>query len=324
MNTDAVVAGIDHIVRLQEVALPELTESRLRVRTWFSGVSCGTEADSVSGRATYITRPFLSGYQAVGEVVAVGSGVRLFQPGDVVFTTGGALWEMLCLFGGSHARELVLEEADAERVARTSPSLKSTAFATLAAVALEGISRMKLEPGRVMVVYGLGLLGMMAGKFAKLLGLRVIGVNRTPWKRDQALAFGFDAVCAPSAEEIAAAIASLGCESAHYAVDLTGNQQIFDLALDQLDYLGELSLLGYYPDAFSVKFDICHGKQITIHNPVGLGDQLPKVIRYIDDGQFNIEPLIRHTITPDSVTAFYGDLVSNNHEYLGVVIDWRE
>ena len=61
---------------------------------------------------------------------------------------------------------------------------------------------------------------------------------------------------------------------------------------------------------------------MSIHNPVGLGSQLPKVIQQIEAGRLNIEPLIRHTVTPSRITEFYADLVKNHSQYLGAVIDW--
>ena len=108
-----------------------------------------------------------------------------------------------------------------------------------------------------------------------------------------------------------------------FAVDTTGNQQIFDLALATLGPWSELSLSGYYPDKFVVNWDTCHGKQMSIHNPVGLGSHLPKVLKLIEEGRLNIDPLIRHTIAPSQITGFYADLVKNHSQYLGAVIDWR-
>ena len=50
-KTEAVVIGADGVARLQELDLPEVTATRVRVKTIVSGVSCGTEGDCASGRA---------------------------------------------------------------------------------------------------------------------------------------------------------------------------------------------------------------------------------------------------------------------------------
>ena len=324
MKTEAIVAGEDHVARLQEMELPEMTATRVRIRTKFSGVSCGTETDCLTGRAVYMARPYVTGYQSVGEVTEVGRLVRSVSPGDLVYTNGGGLWKMRSLAGGSHARELVVEDGEAFRL---SPGLKSSrdcSYACLAAIAHEGLSRLKPEPGRVLVVFGLGMLGQLVGRIGQLLGLRVIGVNRSTWKCDAAKALGFDAVCGPEEAQIRAAAGQMGFGDPAYAVDLTGQQSILDLALTTLGRFGKLSLLGYYPDRLIANFDTCHAKQIEIHNPVGPGERVPQVLRWMESGALNIDSLIRRTVKPSEITPFYADLVKNHSAHLGAVIDWND
>lgn len=324
MLTEAIIIGADRVARLSPIELPPMTATRVRLETVLGGVSCGTEADATSGRAAYIQPPFVTGYQAVGRVVETGAEVQGLDVGDLVFTEGGGLWPMRSLAGGSHARELVVESVDVTRLTRDNPSLPTTAYAALGAIALEGVMRMRPEAGQGLLVFGLGMLGQLVGRVGQCKGLKVVGVNRSAWKCDVARELGFDAVCAPEPAAIETAVVGLGLDGAKYAVDLTGSQAIFDLALSQLADFGHLSLLGYYPERFSVNFDICHGKQLTLHNPVGLGDHLPQILVWIQDGQLNLEPAIRETIGPAQVNEFYHDLVTNHSRHLGVVIDWQQ
>lgn len=324
MQTEAIIVGADHVARLSPIELPPMTTTRVRLQTLLGGVSCGTEADATSGRATYMQPPFVTGYQAVCRVVETGAEVQSLSVGDLVFTEGGGLWPMQSLAGGSHARELVVEAGDALRLSPDAPSQPTTAYAALGAIALEGVMRMQPEAGQGLLVFGLGMLGQLVGRVAQLKGLKVVGVNRSAWKCDVARELGFDAVCAPEPEAIEAAVAGLGLSGAKYAVDLTGSQAIFDLALSQLASFGHLSLLGYYPERFTVNFDICHGKQLTLHNPVGLGSHLPQILAWIEEGQLNLEPAIRETIRPAQITEFYHDLVANHSRHLGALIDWQQ
>ena len=324
LNTEAIIVGTDHVARLQRIALPTLTATRVHLRTLLSGISCGTEADCTSGRASYMPRPFITGYQAVAEVIACGALVRNVKPGDRVFTSGsGELWGMTHLGGGSHAREMVVEDEALHRLAPDCVALESASYAGLAAVALEGLRRMRLEPGRTLLVFGLGMLGQLVGRLAQLEGLRVVGVNRSVWKREAALAFGFDAVCAPEAMEVDAAVARLARGPARWAVDTSGSQAVFDLAVRSVGRFGELTLLGYYPEPFQVDFDAFHARQICIHNPVGFGTCVPAVLRIIEDRRLDLTSLIRRTIQPHEITAFYHELVDHHGTHLGAVIDWR-
>jgi threonine dehydrogenase-like Zn-dependent dehydrogenase len=46
------------------------------------------------------------------------------------------------------------------------------------------------------------------------------------------------------------------------------------------------------------------------------------VLRHVEDGGLNAEPLIRHTVALSQITDFYADLVKNHSQYLGAIIDW--
>lgn len=316
MQTEVVIIGTDGVARLTPVELPPLTPTRVLVETLLGGVSCGTESDCASGRATYLPRPLIPGYQAVGRVVNAGPQAGHFQPGDLVLTRGGGLWNFACI-GGSHARHSVAEAADLIKLDPATRSLESAAYSVLAGVAYEALSRMKLEKGKSLGVFGLGMLGQLAGLIARTLGLRAIGINRSAWKRDRAQSVGFDHVCPPDSEQLA----RLG--EMHFAIDTTGSQAMFDLALRTLAKGGELSLAGYYPEKFSVDFDRCHAQNIALHNPVGFGSWLREIVRLVESGQLNVDPLITHRVAPSQITAFYADLNANHSNYLGAIIDWR-
>lgn len=323
MHTEAIIVGADHLARLQRIELPELTSTRVHLRSLVGGVSCGTEGDCTSGRAVYMPRPFITGYQVVAEVLACGALVRGLRPGDRVFSRGGGLWSMMHLAGGSHARELVVEDTEVVRLDPGFTALGSAAYAALGAVALEGLKRLRLEPGRTLLVFGLGMLGQLVGRLAQLEGLRVVGINRTAWKREAAQAMGFDAVCPPEAAAIDAAVAKVGLGPARWAVDTSGAQAVFDLAVRSLGRGGELNLLGYYPEPFRVDFDAFHARDLRILNPVGFGDRIPTVLATIAEGRLDLSPLIRRTVRPEDITAFYRELVADPGSHLGVVIDWR-
>lgn len=325
MKTEAIVVGTDFVARLTEVELPPLTDTRVKVQTLVSGVSCGTEADCTSGRAAYMPRPFITGYQAVGKVMEVGDKVAGFSPGDLVVTNGGGLWGMTHLAGGSHARESISESADLVKLKSPEVPLASASYGVLGAIAWEGIARMKLEPGNVLLVFGLGMLGQLAGRIAQILGLHVIGVNRSSWKREAARGFGFDAVAPMEPKAIQIAVKALGFGPAKYAYDTTGSQEVIDLAISSLSAYSELSLGGYYPGKYQFDLDLCHGgRNLSLHNPVGPGKFLGQFLELVEDGRLTAEPLIRTRVRPEEITAFYSDLVNKHSSFLGAIIDWQK
>ncbi|MGB8355746.1 MAG: zinc-binding dehydrogenase, partial [Chthoniobacteraceae bacterium] len=232
-------------------------------------------------------------------------------------------WGMTHLFGGSHARQSVSEASGLVKLKGESESLSlaTASYGVLGAVGWEGIARMKLEPGKVLLVFGLGMLGLLAGRVAQSLGVRVVGVNRSAWKRDVAKEFGFDAVAAPEAGEIQKAVGALGGGDAVLAYDTTGSQEVLDLALASLGTGGELSLGGYYPGKYAIDYDLCHGKNLRIHNPVGPGSYLGKFTGLVEGG-LDADALIRTRVKPEGVAAFYAELIGDHSKFLGAVIEW--
>jgi 2-desacetyl-2-hydroxyethyl bacteriochlorophyllide A dehydrogenase len=163
MKTQAIIFGEDHVARLSDRELPTMTDTRVGVEAVYSGISCGTETDSLTGRQIYVKRPVMTGYQTVARVVEKGDKVANLQVGDLVFIGEGAsLWNMKTI-GGTHARRSVWEADTVFRIDPKCPSLKSASYSTLAAVALDEIGRMKLARDKALAVFGLGMLGQIAG-----------------------------------------------------------------------------------------------------------------------------------------------------------------
>lgn len=326
MKTEAIIVNTDSVARLIEVPLPPLTDTRVKVQTLVGGVSCGTEGDCANGRATYMQRPLIMGYQAVGKVTDVGDKVIGFSRGDLVVTKGGGLWDMTHLAGGSHARESISEAADLVKLKSPDTSLPSASYSMLGAIGWECIARMKLEPGRVLLIFGLGMLGQLAGRIAQILGLRVIGINRSADKREAARDFGFDGVATMELEAIQKEIKRLGFGPARFALDTTGSQEVIDLAISSLSQNSELSLGGYCPPGkYQIDLDFCHGaRNLSLHNPVGPGNFLEKTVGLVEDGRLTVDSLIRTVVRPSEITAFYSDLMNRKPGILGAIIDWRE
>ena len=82
----------------------------------------------------------------------------------------------------SHARECVDEECRLVRLDPTTPSLSTAAYAVFAAVGPKGCRRMKLVFGKLLAIFWLGMLGQLSGRIGQLLGLDILGVNRSAWK----------------------------------------------------------------------------------------------------------------------------------------------
>ncbi len=212
-------------LELAEVPAPGLEAGQVLVRTHFSVVSPGTEKlaldfarTSLVGKArkrpdlvkqvtrklrqegpvaTYravmgrLDAPQALGYSCAGVVEAVGAGVTRIAPGDRVACAGAGY--------ANHAELNVVPENLVCRVPDAVP-LERAAYATIGAIAMQGLRLASPALGEVAVVVGLGLIGQIAVQLLRANGCRVLGVDLDAGRVKQALEQGAEWGLPPSAD----------------------------------------------------------------------------------------------------------------------------
>ena len=108
------------------------------------------------------------GYSSAGVVLAVAEDVEHFVPGDRVACAGAGY--------ANHAEIVVVPENLAASVPE-SVSLDQAAFATLGAIALQGVRIAEPGIGEVAAVIGLGLIGQLTVQLLVANGCRVLGID---------------------------------------------------------------------------------------------------------------------------------------------------
>jgi predicted dehydrogenase/threonine dehydrogenase-like Zn-dependent dehydrogenase len=139
---------------------------------------------------TRLESPQPLGYSCAGFVEAVGPSVIGFAPGDRVACAGAGY--------ASHAELVAVPENLATRVP-DGVALEHAAFATLGAIALQGLRVAQPTLGEIAAVIGLGLIGQLAVQLLRANGCRVLGIDLDPERVKQALDQGADWGAAPTA-----------------------------------------------------------------------------------------------------------------------------
>ena len=122
-----------------------------------------------------------TGYSLSGIVLAVGEGVTDIKQGDRVAAAGAGI--------ANHAefvdvpRNLVIHMPDGL-------DYKSASTVTLGSIAMQGIRRANIQLGEFVVVYGTGILGLIAVQLVKAAGGRCIAVDLDPRRLELAGKFG--------------------------------------------------------------------------------------------------------------------------------------
>ena len=179
-------------VRLVDVEPQPLAPGTVRVRTWYSGVSAGTELTAYRGTNPYLTgtwdpqeRMFTPGtptfaypvegwgYSEVGEVVEVAPDVEGWSVGQVVY----GIW--------GHRSDAVVPVARLQGTLAPDEALTGC-FARVGAVALNAVLAASVSLGDRVAVFGQGVIGLHrdpAGRAQRRRGRRGRRPRRPPRAR---------------------------------------------------------------------------------------------------------------------------------------------
>jgi len=227
------------------------------IRTIYSGVSAGTELSQYRGSSPFMTRSWDAdrrvfrdgepswsfpvrnlGYEEVGRIEAVGSGVRRVRPGQVVF---GA-W--------NHRSTHLMREEEAEaKLVPEGADPRIGIFAHIGAVALNGAHDACIRLGDLVVVFGLGVLGQIVLQAARASGATVIGIDPLESRRGMALRLGADRVLDPAAGSVADIVKSeTGGRGADVCVEVAGTPAALAEAMRTVAYASRVVAMGFFQD----------------------------------------------------------------------------
>lgn len=205
-------------LRVEDVPAPVLKPKYVLVRNLFSVVSAGTEKhavdfatksllDKARARPDLVRKVVQSaqtdgiatayqlamarlddwrplGYSSAGRVLEVGEGVTHIARNEIVACAGANY--------ANHAEILCVPvNLVAPVVGGVNP--RYAAFATLGAIALQGIHRANLSPGERVGVIGLGLIGQLTALILKQYNFDVMGADVNPVQVERTRALGIPA-----------------------------------------------------------------------------------------------------------------------------------
>ncbi|MCZ6782723.1 MAG: bi-domain-containing oxidoreductase [Proteobacteria bacterium] len=127
---------------------------------------------------TRLDSPQPMGYSCAGVVEAVGAQVQTFRVGDRVACAGAGY--------ASHAELVVVPENLVVPVPAGVP-LEHATFATIGAIALQGVRVAEPTLGEVAAVIGLGLIGQISVQLLRANGCKVLGIDLDEKRVKQAL-----------------------------------------------------------------------------------------------------------------------------------------
>jgi 2-desacetyl-2-hydroxyethyl bacteriochlorophyllide A dehydrogenase len=334
------------VVSIRDEVTSPPGSSEVAVRTLYSGISAGTELASYRGTNPYLEKRWdpgyalfvpgestfhypmdAWGYSEVGRVEAVGEGVSAPQVGDVV-------WGMWC-----HRSYAVLP---AERLAghRLPPNVDPLVgtFDRVGAVALNAVLASGACVGESAVIFGQGVIGLLATQLLVGQGVEVFAVDTVPFRLDLARRFGAIPLLSTGGD-IAAELRELtGGSGVDRVLELTGAYPALNAAIRCAGVDGTVVAAGFYQGpatALSLGEEFHHNRVTLVASQIGAPPKVlqPRwnrerlhrtVMRLCADGRLDPKPLVTHVIPARRAAEAYELLDRSPADVLQVILDFRE
>jgi len=280
----AVLYGKEHL-QVESVAVPTIGNGDILVRVKVA-LTCGTDVKVFRRgyHARMIVPPAVFGHELAGDVVAVGGDVSAFRVGERVVAANSApcdecffcrrglenLCEDLLFNNGAYAEYIRIPERIVQRNTYPIPSTVSYHDAALVeplACVLRGFEETAPQAGDTISIIGLGPIGLMFVKLAKLYGCRVIAIGRRKTQLDRAAALGADELIeAPGDSNPVPAIRRMTHgRGVDIAIEAVGKPQTWHWAADMVRRGGTVNFFGGCPNDSKVSLDtaLLHYSEIT-------------------------------------------------------------
>lgn len=313
-------------IKYEDVPIRPPQEGEVVVRV-MAALTCGTDVKTYRrGHPVLIKNvPSGFGHEFAGVVDKLGRGVEGFKVGDRVVAANSApcgecfycrhgqynLCENLDLLNGAYAEFITVPARIVKKNMLILPqdlSFEKAAFCEPLANVVHGAYRTDIKPGQSVGIIGIGPIGLMFARIAKLMGARVIVAGRNPIKLKAAEDFAhadeiIDLKKYPNPEKIFKDFSEEG-KGLDVAVECVGLPEIWERIFNCVRPGGTVHFFGGCKSGSKVTFDTTkmHYGDIKImsvfhHTP----EYFRKALEYIASGQVEVEKLITDTLPLEKV-----------------------
>jgi alcohol dehydrogenase len=319
-----------HSKAWEEVATPEIkadTDAIVRVD---AVTICGTDLHILKGDVPAVTDGRILGHEAVGTLVAVGSGVKNVQPGDKVlvscitacgscrFCREGRYGQ--CLGGGGWILGHKIDGTQAEYV--RVPFADTSTYPAPAGVSDEdllmladilptgyevGVLNGRVSPGDVVAVVGAGPIGLSAIMGSRLFSpAHIVAIDKADARLEAAKQFGADVTVNNDREDAASAVAGLTDDlGADVAIEAVGVPATFELAASLVRPGGRVANIGVHGEPATLHLEDLWIKDVSI--TTGLVDTFstPTLLKLARAHQVEAHRFVTHHFVLDQFMDAY-------------------
>ena len=302
-----------------DIKEPKAGEVRVKIK---AALTCGTDLKTYRrGHPVLIKHtPSGFGHEFSGVIESVGKNVKDFKVGDRVVAANSApcgkcyfckrgeynLCENLEFLNGAYAEYINIPERIVQKNLIKLPndlSFEKAAFCEPLSNVVHGIEKTDIKKGDTVGVVGIGTIGLMFVKLAKLKGARVIAAGRNPLKLKLAKEFGgadevIDLTKYTNPDKIFLSFTEEN-KGLDVAIECVGLPEIWERMFNLVRKGGTINLFGGCKGGTTINIDTrrLHYDELKV---IGVFHHTPQYFRQAFDliasGQIDVEQLITHVM----------------------------
>ncbi|MFD2764978.1 zinc-dependent alcohol dehydrogenase family protein [Micromonospora eburnea] len=312
-----------------EIPDPTIADPRDAIVRVDAVTICGTDLHILGGDVPEVEAGRVLGHEAVGTVVAVGSGVTNLKEGDRVLAScisacgvcrycregvygqclGGGGWILGHTVDGVQAEYARLPFADLSTY-RLPGSVSDEAAVLLADILPTsyevGVLNGRVRPGDTVVVVGAGPIGLAAIQTARLYSpIRIVAVDRAQSRLDAAKRFGADLTVLADDEPLDLVRLVTGGLGADVVIEAVGTPATFELCTTLVRPGGRVANIGVHGSPATLHLERLWIRDVTI--TTGLVDTrtTPTLLNMLVAGQLDAAHMVTHRFALDQIVEAY-------------------
>ncbi len=307
-------AGYAMALELRDISIPQPGPGQVVIRIRAAALNRGEFIAGHGLHTATVARP--AGFEAAGEVTALGEGVTRWKVGDrVMGRCDGAFAEYGCMTADevfAAPQRLTWEQAAASTIVFLTVYESVMAHGQLAA-------------GEWMLVAGISSgVGVAALQVGKALGAQVIGTSGSLEKLERLKALGLDVALHTRTPDFAPAVMQA---TQNRGVDLVVNNvggSVFGACIDAMGFQARLAMVGYVDGQVESRIDLgaLHSKRLqlfgvsnkmrTVSHRIAAAKALERdLLPMLADGR--VTPLVDQVFALDDLPAAQQCMQSNQH-----------
>lgn len=324
-------------IKYEETRIKPLSKGEILVRV-MAALTCGTDVKTYRRGHPVLIKHIPSGFghEFSGIVEKIGEDVKNVKVGDRVVCANSApcgecfyckkgeynLCENLDLLNGAYAEYIVIPERIVKKNTLIIPDslpFEKAAFCEPLANVVHGAERTEIKSGQSVGVIGIGPIGLMFARIAKLKGARVIAAGRNPQKLKLAEDFSHadevvDLKKYPNPEKILKEFSDEK-RGLDVVVECVGLPEIWELAFSCVRPGGTVHFFGGCKSGSKVSFDTTkmHYGDIKL---MSVFHHTPKYFRQaldlISSGEVEVEKLITAELPLEKVEYAMQEHIAGN------------